>query len=77
MEALSDGGEGTQQTAALQILRAIFKAPTLDLGPPAHVLSDSQLFYPVAALLETHCSGQALQASLSECRCVLKMHLHL
>ncbi|CAL8468215.1 g7754 [Coccomyxa elongata] len=61
MEALSDGGEGTQQTAALQILRAIFKAPTLDLGPPAHVLSDSQLFYPVAALLETHRSGQALQ----------------
>ncbi len=64
MEALTDGGEGTAlQTAALRMLRAIFNAPSLDLGSPAHTLSDSQLFYPVAALLETHRSGQALEAS--------------
>ncbi len=73
MEALTEGGEGTLQTAALEILRAIFEAPNLDLGPPAHVLSDPQLFYPVAALLETHRSGQALQASLSEFCCILKL----
>lgn len=62
MEALTEGGEGTLQTAALRTLRSIFEAPTLELGAPAHMLSDSQLFYPVAALLETHRSAQALEA---------------
>ena len=63
MEALTEGGEGTLQTAALRTLRSIFEAPTLELGAPAHTLSDSQLFYPVAALLESHRSAQALEAS--------------
>jgi len=62
MEVLADSGEGTLQTTALHVLRAIFESPALDLGTPAHTLSGSQLFYPVAALLETHRSAQALEA---------------
>ncbi|EIE19264.1 hypothetical protein COCSUDRAFT_48883 [Coccomyxa subellipsoidea C-169] len=68
MEALTDGGEGTAlQTAALRMLRAIFNAPTLDLGSPAHTLSDSQLFYPVLDAVMAYAARQrAAGADMAE-----------
>lgn len=67
MEALSRGAEALQPPALL-LLRCLFQVPDLDLGAPARAFSDAQLFFPVAALLETRRSAQAL-----EVRCALAL----
>ncbi len=65
MEVLVSGAEA-YQTTVLLIVRSLFDSPDLDMGPPAHTLADAQLFYPVAALLETPRSSQALEVSPSK-----------
>ncbi|KAL0053523.1 hypothetical protein WJX82_006983 [Trebouxia sp. C0006] len=51
MEVLQRGS--ATRLPALAILRAIFEVPGLQLGPAAPFANDSQLFFPVAALLES------------------------
>ncbi|DBA89055.1 TPA: hypothetical protein ACH3X2_000264 [Trebouxia sp. C0005] len=51
MEVLQRGS--ATRLPALAILRAIFEVPDLQLGPAAPFANDSQLFFPVAALLES------------------------
>lgn len=63
MEVLVSGTEAFQPTVLL-ILRCIFDSPGLDMGPSAHALADAQLFYPVAALLETPHSSKALEVQI-------------
>ena len=60
MEALTRGAEALAPPALL-LLRCLFQVPDLDLGVAARVFSDAQLFFPVAALLETRRSAQALE----------------
>ena len=47
--------------AALLALRYLFEVPGLDLGVSARAFSDAQLFFPVAAQLDTPCSALALE----------------
>ncbi|KAL3146697.1 hypothetical protein ABBQ32_000921 [Trebouxia sp. C0010 RCD-2024] len=51
MEVLQRGS--ATRLPALAILQAIFEVPGLQLGPAARFANDSQLFFPVAALLES------------------------
>jgi hypothetical protein len=64
MEILVSGADAFQPVVLL-ILRCIFDSPGLDMRPPEHALADAQLFYPVAGLLESKCSSQALEVGSS------------
>ena len=60
LEVLTRGAEALHP-AALLALRCLFEVPELDLGAAARSFSDAQLFFPVAALLDTPCSALALE----------------
>lgn len=69
MEVLQRGS--ATRLPALDILRAIFEVPDLQLGPAVRFANDSQLFYPVAALLESPITEQS-KAALQVLDAVMK-----
>ncbi|KAK9829934.1 hypothetical protein WJX72_008722 [[Myrmecia] bisecta] len=60
MEVLTRAQESYHETALL-LLRCIFEVAGLRLGGAGRLAADAQLFFPVAALLETPASQQALE----------------